>query len=178
MATSSGEEYLAIIAKLMAEKDRLIAEKDELVASKDKLWREMHQMFQEQQIRYEAARPGQTFNTGHNTNALEVQQLREENSRLKRRNKDLEQALRDALETEGESEDDEMGQGGSSSKIEAKYASCSHLCYWLMLTRSGWRVPMTSNCSANLKIANRTTLSTCLARHLWTSRRTKEKRST
>lgn len=168
MATSSGEEYLAIIAKLMAEKDRLITEKDELVASKDKLWREMHQMLEEQQRQKNATSPRQILNTGCSTNALEVQQLREENSRLKRRNKDLEQALRDALETEEDSEDDGIGQGGSSSKNEAKYASCPYLCYWLMLTKSGWTIPMTMtlNCSANLKIARRTIVSTCLARHL------------
>lgn len=100
MATPNGGEYLAIISQLMAEKDRLVTEKDELVVSKDRLWREMYQMLQE--------KDGSTGNTSHrgtatshpNRDHLEVQRMREENKSLQRRNRELEQALRDALEVD------------------------------------------------------------------------------
>lgn len=149
----------------MAEKDRLINEKDELVASKDRLWREMHQMLQEQQKQIEGTSPGHTLKTRYKTNALEVQQLRKENSRLKRRNKDLERALRNALETEEGSERDEMKADGNSSEIDTKCGFRPSMCYWLTLTASGSKAPMRSTYSAALETMIQTIVSTSLLQH-------------
>ena len=106
MATCNSGEYLTIISQLMAGKDRLIMEEDELVVSKDRLWREMYQILQEKN-----ELPGITLHqrtaTSHpNRDHSEVQPLREGNKGLKRRNQELEQALRDALEVEDDFEEE------------------------------------------------------------------------
>lgn len=103
MTTSSNGEYFAIISQLMAEKDRLITEKDELVVSKDRLWREMYQMLQEKNQRTADLSDQQTSDDSQDK--LEIQQLCGEVSFLKRRNRELEHALRDALETDRDCED-------------------------------------------------------------------------
>jgi hypothetical protein len=105
-ATSSTGEYFMSISQLMAEKDCLITGKDELVVSKDRLWRELHQIIQEK-----SELMGNTLHRGKATNNsnwdhLEFQRLREENEVLKRRNRELEQALRDALEVDEDFKDE------------------------------------------------------------------------
>lgn len=90
----------------MAEKDRLIMEKDELVVSKDRLWREMYQILQEKSELPGTTLHPRTATSHHNRDHSEVQQLREENKGLKRRNQELEQALRDALEVEDDFEEE------------------------------------------------------------------------
>lgn len=100
MATCNNGEYLAIVSQLMAEKDRLIMEKDELVVSKDRLWREIYQILQEKSEWPGTALHQRTATSHPNRDHPEVQRLREENKGLKRRNQELEQALRDALEIE------------------------------------------------------------------------------
>lgn len=131
MAATSGEDYLAVITQLIAEKDRLVAEKDELVISKDKLWREMYQMLREQIRQKEITSAKQGTVSGHRHDPLEIQQLHEEISRLKRRNADLEEALRDALETDEDGEDDDMGGQVGSSEVETRYVTRAPLNYML-----------------------------------------------
>lgn len=106
MATCNSEEYLAIISQLMAEKDRLIMEKDELVVSKDRLWREMYQILQERSELPRTTLHRRTITSHANQDHSEVQRLRQENKGLKRRNLELEQALRDALEVEDDFEEE------------------------------------------------------------------------
>jgi hypothetical protein len=101
------DDYLAAITQLIAEKDRLVIEKDELVVSKDRLWREMHQIIQEKNERIEELFARCTTVNSHSHDS-EVQALRDEVLSLARRNSELEEALRDALET-----DDEIGDLGS-----------------------------------------------------------------
>ena len=96
--TPPSDDYLAVIAQLLAEKDRLVTEKDELVVSKDRLWREMHQIIQEKNERIE-----ELFASSRDN--LEIQALRAEVLGLKRRNLALEKALRKALETDDTGED-------------------------------------------------------------------------
>jgi len=95
------DDYLAAINQLIAEKDRLVIEKDELVVSKDRLWREMHQIIQEKNERIEELFARCTSLRPHDS---EVHTLRNEVLSLARRNSELEEALRNALET-----DDEIG---------------------------------------------------------------------
>jgi hypothetical protein len=109
MATSNGGEYFVIISQLMAEKDRLIMEKDELVVSKDRLWREMHQIIQEKSELTGHTLHRRTATSHPNQDDLEIQRLREENKGLKRRNRELERALRDALEVDEDFEDKSFG---------------------------------------------------------------------
>lgn len=108
MATSISGEHYAIISQLMTEKDRLITEKDELVVSKDRLWREMHQILEAKSERTESSCRPRAGASRSSESQLELQRLREENSDLKRRNHDLEQALRDALETDEDQEYDTL----------------------------------------------------------------------
>lgn len=105
----NGGEYFAIISHLMAEKDRLIAEKDELVVSKDRLWREMYQMLQEKSG---GTRDLSEQRLAASREHLENQRLRGEVSNLKRRNRELELALRDVLETEEDCEDGSASNEG------------------------------------------------------------------
>jgi hypothetical protein len=115
MSASSSEDYLAIITQLMAEKDRLVTEKDELVVSKDRLWREMHQIIQEKNERIEQLFARCTGDKHHTQNDWEAQELRAEVLRLERRNRDLEKALRDAVETDEGSGENSMDTSGSSA---------------------------------------------------------------
>jgi hypothetical protein len=108
-ASLNGGEYFAIISHLMAEKDRLIAEKDELVVSKDRLWREMYQMLQEKSG---GTRDLSEQRLAASREHLENQRLRGEVSNLKRRNRELELALRDVLETEEDCEDGSASNEG------------------------------------------------------------------
>jgi hypothetical protein len=100
MAAPNSGEYLVIISQLMAEKDRLITEKDELVVSKDRLWREMYQIVQEKSELMGNTLHRRTATDQSSRDHLEVQRLREENKGLKRRNQELEKALRAALEAD------------------------------------------------------------------------------
>lgn len=116
MPPSTIGEYIAVISRLMAEKDRLITEKDDLVASKDRLWREMYQMLQEkdqkirerdQEVRDSVMSDTDIFRPSDD--ALEVRKLRDQVQKLQSRNMDLEEALREALET-GEDEGEDASQ--------------------------------------------------------------------
>lgn len=98
MATAASGDNFAIISQLMAEKDRLIAEKDELVVSKDRLWRELYQMLREKIERVEVTDGQRTL-----TRRLERSQL--ENQQLRGRIQDLEQALRESLDTDEDCDD-------------------------------------------------------------------------
>jgi hypothetical protein len=115
MSASSSEEYLAIITQLMAEKDRLVTEKDELVVSKDRLWREMHQIIQEKNERIEQLFARYTRDKHHAQSDWEAQELRAEVLRLERRNRNLEKAFRDALETDEDSGANSMDTSSSSA---------------------------------------------------------------
>jgi HD superfamily phosphohydrolase len=119
MSASTSEDYLAIITQLMAEKDRLITEKDELVVSKDRLWREMHQIIQEKNERIEQLFARWTTDKDRPENDWEAQGLRAEVLHLERRNRDLEKALRDAVETDEES-------GGNSMDTNS-FSALAHL---------------------------------------------------
>jgi hypothetical protein len=107
MSSCPDEDCQLTIRQLMAEKDRLIMEKDEIVNSKDRLWREMHQMLQDKNERIEElfARCTAADQTTHE--GAENQRLREEVRRLQIRQHDLEEALREALETDEENSDEE-----------------------------------------------------------------------
>lgn len=118
MATSSTGEYFAIISQLMAEKDRLITEKDELVISKDRLWREMYQMLKEKNERTAELHDQRTGITRTSQDQLEIQRLRERVSDLERRNRELEQALRDALETDADCEEGYLEDDGFAMQVE------------------------------------------------------------
>jgi hypothetical protein len=108
MSSCPNEDCALTIRQLMAEKDRLIMEKDEIVSSKDRLWREMHQMLQEKNERIEELFAKCTA-VGHFTNdGTENQALREEVRRLQYRQRELEEALRESLETDEENSDDNM----------------------------------------------------------------------
>ena len=114
----------------MAEKDRLIMDKDEIVSSKDRLWREMHQMLQEKNERIEELFAKCTA-VGHFTNdGTENQALREEVRRLQYRQRELEEALRESLETDEENSDDNMETDSPSELAEdsfdqaIKYGMC------------------------------------------------------
>lgn len=89
----------------MAEKDRLITEKDELVVSKDRLWREMYQMLQEKKGCARGAADQETDTNHLGQYQLENRRLRKEVSDLKRRNRELELALRNALEADEDGEE-------------------------------------------------------------------------
>lgn len=119
METSLGDgEYYAIISQLMAEKDRLITEKDELVVSKDRLWREMYQMLQEKNG---GTRDLSEQRLSANREQLENQRLCGEVSNLKRRNRELELALRDALETDEDCEDGSVNNEGIIISAERRF---------------------------------------------------------
>ena len=105
MATPATEDHFAIISQLMAEKDRLIVEKDELVASKDRLWRELYQMLREKIERVEVTDDQRTLARRLERSQLETQQLRDESVKLREHVRRLEQALRDALDTDEDCED-------------------------------------------------------------------------
>jgi hypothetical protein len=108
MSSCPNEDCLLTIRELMAEKDRLIMEKDEIVDSKDRLWREMHQMLQDKNERIEELFAKCTA-VGHLTNdGAENQALREEVRRLQHRHRELEEALREALETDEEISNEDM----------------------------------------------------------------------
>jgi hypothetical protein len=115
MTASSSEDYLAIITQLMAEKDRLVTEKDELAVSKDRLWREMHQIIQEKNERIEQLFARCTGDEHHLQSDWEAKELRAEVIRLERRNRDLEKALRDAVETDEDSGGNSMNTSSSSA---------------------------------------------------------------
>lgn len=118
MATSSTGDYFAIISQLMAEKDRLITEKDELVVSKDRLWREMYQMLQEKN-EHTAGLPDQQKGISRTRqDQLEIQRLRGRVGDLERRNRELEQALRDALETDADCEEGCLEDDGFAMQVE------------------------------------------------------------
>lgn len=118
MATSSSGEHFAIISQLMAEKDRLITEKDELVASKDRLWRKMYQMLREKNERTAELPDQQTDISRTSQDQFEIQRLRGKVSHLERRNGELEQALRDALETDADCEEGSLEDGGFAMQVE------------------------------------------------------------
>jgi len=82
----------------MDEKDRLILEKDEIVTSKDTLWREMHGMLQEKNERIEELFAKCTAVDQPTRDGVEHQALCEEVHRLQHRNHGLENAMREALE--------------------------------------------------------------------------------
>lgn len=121
METSlSGGEYFTIISQLMAEKDRLITEKDELVVSKDRLWREMYQMLQEKNG---GTRDLSEQRLAANREQLENQRLRVEVSKLQRRNKELELALRDALDTDEDCGDGSVDDEGVAISAEGRFGA-------------------------------------------------------
>lgn len=117
MSPPPGEDYLAVITQLMAEKDRLVTKKDELVVSKDRLWREMHQIVQEKNKRIEELFARCTTVDLRPRDNSETQLLRNEVRRLGRRNLELEKALRDALETEDDNGEDSMVASSSSAML-------------------------------------------------------------
>jgi hypothetical protein len=121
METSLNDgEYLTVISQLMAEKDRLITEKDELVVSKDRLWREMYQMLNEKNG---CTQDLSEKRLATNRDQLENQRLRMEVSNLKRRNKELELALRDALEADEDYEDGSLGNDGIGISAEGRFGA-------------------------------------------------------
>lgn len=111
------EDYLAVITQLMAEKDRLVTEKDELVISKDRLWREMHHIIQEKNERIEELFARCTTGNARPRDDSEVQVLRNEVRQLGHRNQELEKALREALQMEGDIGEDRMDASSSSAMI-------------------------------------------------------------
>jgi hypothetical protein len=135
MSSCPNEDCLLTIRQLMAEKDRLIMEKDEIVDSKDRLWREMHQMLQDKNERIEELLAKCTA-VGELTNdGAENQALREEVHRLQHRHRELEKALREALETDEENSDDDMetdspsALAGNSFDQVIKYGMCyTYVC--------------------------------------------------
>jgi hypothetical protein len=108
MSSCPDEDCQLTIRQLMAEKDRLIMEKDEIVNEKDRLWREMHQMLQDKNERIEELFARCTAVDQPTHEGAENQALREENRRLQLRQHDLEEALREALETDEENSDEDM----------------------------------------------------------------------
>lgn len=96
-------------------KYRLIIEKDELVVSKDRLWREMYQTLHEKNgCTQDISEKRLAANRDH----LENQRLRFEVGNLKRRNRELELALRDALEADEDCEDGSLGNEGIAISAE------------------------------------------------------------
>lgn len=118
MMASHGDEQLALIIHLLAEKDRLVAEKDELVASKDKLWREMYRVVQERDAkieRLEGETRAKPADCAHMRSASEnkvdpdnAESLQVVIDKLVVRNRALEEALRDLLDRE--QDDDYEGE--------------------------------------------------------------------
>jgi hypothetical protein len=100
MSPPPGEDYLAVITQLMTEKHRLVMEKDELVVSKDRLWREMHMIVQEKNKRVEELFARCTSMGSSSHDGSDIQLLRNEVCWLGHRNLELQNTLRDALETE------------------------------------------------------------------------------
>ncbi|KAK5718211.1 hypothetical protein LTR17_015784 [Elasticomyces elasticus] len=108
---------------LVAEKDRLVLEKDELGVSKDRLWREMYQLVRERDN--EIARLKELMAPRREAYAQDAtddsQILREEARGFKRRIKELERTLHDALE-QGEDADEyaylETGDGTQDAEPE------------------------------------------------------------
>ncbi|KAK5687664.1 hypothetical protein LTS10_001804 [Elasticomyces elasticus] len=109
---STIDDYIALINRLLAEKDQLVAEKDRLVVekeelgvSKDRLWRELYQLLRERDSEIERLKYHGEDTPASSGNVADPQYVHAETRQLKRRIRELGRALRDALDQDAEVEE-------------------------------------------------------------------------